>query len=121
MGNTSITEGRTALNLGSTSIKRGKTKIMMGNSSISRGKSTTSLGSSTITSGKTKISLGVTECDRGLRNMLLRGREGTEVGTSYTPPISSTSVLSCPIHPMQQQWNTHYLEHVLSLQLPQYD
>ncbi|KAG5280056.1 hypothetical protein AALO_G00084430 [Alosa alosa] len=64
MGNTSITEGRTALNLGTTSIKRDKTKIQMGSSSISRGKSTTSLGTSTITSGKTKISMGRLNCQR---------------------------------------------------------
>ncbi len=37
MGNTSFTEGKTALNLGSTSIKRDKSKLMMGKSSISRG------------------------------------------------------------------------------------
>ncbi|KAL1277883.1 hypothetical protein QQF64_024556 [Cirrhinus molitorella] len=72
MGNTSITEGKTALNLGSTSIKRDKTKILMGNSSISRGKSTTSLGSSTITSGKTKISMGGASFSRGTKTTSFR-------------------------------------------------
>lgn len=72
MGNTSFTEGRTALNLGSTSIKREKSKILMGNTSIFRGKSTTSLGSSTITSGKTKISLGSASFSRGTKTTSFR-------------------------------------------------
>lgn len=65
MGNTSFTEGKTALTLGNTTIKRGKSKLALGNTSISRGRSTTSLGSSTITSGKTKISLGSASFSRG--------------------------------------------------------
>ncbi|XP_072550430.1 zwilling [Salminus brasiliensis] len=49
MGNTSITEGKTALSVGGSSIARGKTSITMGKSSITRGVTTTSMGDSTIT------------------------------------------------------------------------
>lgn len=65
MGNTSITEGKTALSLGASSIARGKTSITMGKSSITRGVTTTSMGDSTITRGKTTISLGRASFSRG--------------------------------------------------------
>lgn len=65
MGNTSITEGKTALAVGSTSIARGKTTVSMGNSSIFRGVTTTSMGDSTIQRQKTTVALGRASFSRG--------------------------------------------------------
>ncbi|CAG5897320.1 unnamed protein product [Menidia menidia] len=65
MGNTSITEGKTAVAVGSTSIARGKTTVSLGNSSIFRGVTTTSMGDSTIQRQKTTVALGRASFSRG--------------------------------------------------------
>lgn len=65
MGNTSITEGKTALAVGSTSIARGKTTVSLGKSSIFRGVTTTSMGDSTIQRQKTTVALGRASFSRG--------------------------------------------------------